>query len=371
MTNRGYREREELPALALELEKAQAIIRYVVSRAVTDYTPWDVVDMVISRVIRDYVKGIEDEDMKTKATLSLATYATLQYRRMQEDLVTLNLAILPYVVKSLDKSAPKRQISNAYATISRYRAVPVNAIYVETAQPLGIYVKDYMARVRTAYENLATSEAKDSYSDRVSLRNVAEMSERYNAKQKELQDLIASGVDLVYISTHANCSKRCQRWQGKLYSLSGKSGSVDGIRYQPLTNATDVFVTTKAGKVYKNGCISGFNCRHTLQPYHKGVKPYAVDKATVDKYREINDNQRALERAVREKKALSIGLKSVDKDASRLYAQEAKAKYQEYIKYSKDNNVAFYPDRCKVFDGEELIEKKYVRLLDAYKKKTH
>ncbi|MBR1746584.1 MAG: hypothetical protein IJ735_00020 [Clostridia bacterium] len=105
-----------------------------------------------------------------------------------------------------------------------------------------------------------------------------------------------------------------------------------------------------------------------MPSYRKGNKPYEVSEKIVRKYREINDVQRAMEREVRERRALSVGLKSIDKKAASAYAQEAKAWYQEYIKYSKDHKVAYYPDRCRVFDGEELIDKKYVRLLDAYKK---
>ena len=48
--------------------------------------------------------------------------------------------------------------------------------------------------------------------------------ERYLSDKKAL---IAKGVRIVYIPPHANCSKRCQPYQGKLYSLDGTSGSIE------------------------------------------------------------------------------------------------------------------------------------------------
>ena len=61
--------------------------------------------------------------------------------------------------------------------------------------------------------------------------------------------------------------------------------------------------------------------------------------------REINDTQRAYERAIREKKAFSIGLKSISKKDAKAYALEARKTFDEYVQYSQKNKVAYYPDR--------------------------
>lgn len=367
----GYRQREELPASALEIEKAQAVIRYVVQRAVTEFTPWIIADGIITKTVDEYVKNIKDPELRAKARQGLLNYATVQYRRLTDQLKTVDLSLLAaMVVLKNERPGDLRSVAaNKTVTQAIEKAVARGEnVYIETAQPNRMYMRDYMRQVEDAYKELAQSEAKDSYSDRVSLRNVAEMTERYNNKQNEIADLMERGIDLVWISTHANCSERCQHWQGKLYSVSGQTGQIDGVPFQPLRNATDIPYTTKSGKTYMNGCITGFNCRHTLTPYRKGNKPIEVSAATVAKYREINDTQRAYERAIREKKALSIGLKSVSKKDAKAYALEARKTFDEYVKYSQKNKVAYYPDRCKVFDGEELISPKYKRVLDLYKK---
>ena len=190
------------------------------------------------------------------------------------------------------------------------------------------------------------------------------MAVRYERKNEELQELINNGIDLVWISTHGNCSERCQPWQGKLYSISGKYGEIDGIKYQPLSNATDIFYTTKAGRTYKNGCISGFGCRHRLDPYNKGNKPIHISAEIIDKEREINQKQRAFERKIREYKLKSIGLKGIDSREARKYMGKAREAYENYKKYCRENKVAFYPARCKVFDGEEELTQAVKRLIN-------
>lgn len=104
--------------------------------------------------------------------------------------------------------------------------------------------------------------------------------EREEVKQTILvcfSDFKSNGVKLVIASAHADCSGRCSKWQGKVYSLDGSYGTTeDGREYQPLENATDVYYTTKAGRTYKNGLL-GFNCRHKLHEFN-GQQPQTISK---------------------------------------------------------------------------------------------
>ena len=354
---RDYAKREDLAESTLKLEKAQAEIRYVVKKAVVNSTPWEIVNGIIGDIVKRYTVDIQDEEFKEKVKTSLFSFSTVAYRKAVEATSGINFTLLGIVKVITSEETTRERREKAIQTLLK------RGEYIETAQPLQEFSEDYMKRVKTAWKELAESEAKDSYSDRVSLRNISEMQVRYERKQEELKTLIEKGNDLVWISAHANCSKRCAPWQGKLYSLMGNSGSIDGISYQPLAKATDNYYTTKSGKVYKNGCITGFNCRHFLTPYKKGNEPIQVSAETIKRAREINDKQRAYERQIRDNKALSIGYKDINSREARAYQLRAQELYKEYQEYSRKNNVAFYPARCQVFDGEELVSKRYKRLL--------
>ena len=174
------------------------------------------------------------------------------------------------------------------------------------------------------------------------------------------EKLYESGVDLVWIDTHANCSERCQPWKGKLYSISGKSGVIDGISYQPLSNATDRCDTTKSGKTYINGTLTGFNCRHTTTPYKKGSKPSHIPADVIERQRAIETKQREMERTIRKYEAETLGWKAMRKtslsneDREIANKQYKKSLYlvekwqEKYKNFSRENNVAYYPSRLKV-----------------------
>lgn len=65
-----------------------------------------------------------------------------------------------------------------------------------------------------------------------------------------------AGTDLVEVSAHAGARPEHAAWQGKVYSLSGKTKG-----YQKLSDATGYGTITGLG---------GVNCRHNFYPYYPG-----------------------------------------------------------------------------------------------------
>ena len=100
-----------------------------------------------------------------------------------------------------------------------------------------------------------------------------------------------------------------------------------------------------------------------MTKYRKGSRPNEIDAETIKRARKINDVQRAYEREIRDNKALAIGFKEVDPEQAKEFRLRARRLTAEYQAYSKKNEVAFYPSRCQVFDGEELVSARYKRLL--------
>ena len=322
------------------MQDTETDIKAIIRNAVLLGLSWAVVNRQIERRVQKTFDEIEIEELKERARISLLAFATIIYRQLTARTASINLKILPQVVK--------------YQETGRASSALMSAEYRPLAVPLNEWTGEYMKQVNSAFTELINSTAKDEYSARVSLRNISEMTVRYEAKQEEIRQLIDSGEDLVWISTHANCSKRCEPFQGLLYSMSGRSGRIDGIEYRPLSVATDVYYTTKSGKTYKNGCISGFNCRHKLIPYRKGNKPIEVSAKVIARERKINNTQRRMETAIRHER--ENALLAVDPKLRTAARKKAAEMNKQYRKYCLDNKVPYYPQRLKISDND-LIDR--------------
>ncbi len=333
----------------------QTEIKSLLSTAVVLGFSWAVINQRIAKILED-ADEIEITELRERSKRSLLLFATVAYRQLQNSLKGVNIKVLQSVAR-YERSPTQINATSLMTDLER------QAWTIE--QPLKEFSKDYMKKVRSAFGELAKSDAKDDYGSNVSLRNISEMSVRWERKQEERAKLEEAGEDLVWISAHANCSERCQPYQGKLYSMSGRSGSIDGNRFRPLSVATDVKYMTKLGKTYTNGCISGYNCRHYLIPYRKGNKPIEVPAAVVAKQREINNTQRAMERRVKDLRELAVTM-PLPEDKAKARAAAVKA-YAEYKAYCEKNKVAYYPSRVQAWQEqaklrtEEQRKKLYAR----------
>lgn len=138
----------------------------------------------------------------------------------------------------------------------------------------------------------------------ISIWQKAELDIRHNKQMQMVEDARNSGNDLFYISSHPDCSKRCQKWQGKLVSVTKRATKENGFKVGKVDgkwvySLTDIMAQTdKYG--YQNNIISGFNCRHYLIKYEKGKNPpkeYSAED--VKRMRDINDQIRLMERQIR------------------------------------------------------------------------
>lgn len=352
---------ENLNWQVIIIEEAETDIKVLIKNAIIFNMSFNTLNARVTRLVNEAVKDIMSSELKDRSKRLLLEYATQQYRQIKQATRSVDFSILAAMaLASNNKRLTQKEAQQINRTLNRSpttRGIGIEDArfnqyigYYEIGQALQQYSKDYMSKVEKAFNELARSTARDGYASNVSLRNIAEMTVRYEKHVEQLSELKSKDVRLVWISTHANCSKRCEPWQGKLYSLDGTSGNIDDIKYQPLKNATDIYYTTKAGKTYKNGIISGFNCRHYLIPYEKGNKPVHVPASVVERERKINDTQRELEREVRGYRDLALTFKGIDDIKAKQYRAKAIAKNKEYIQYSKKNKVAYYPSRTKIFD---------------------
>ena len=323
----------------LLIEETQTEIKVVIQKMMLDGKQFYEINKKVVEIIEKAIKELENENLKESAKNSLYMFATKVYNYLKytyQGLTWVGITALTMVAQGLG-TPTQIQIVNKIAG---------NSVY-NKGLPLQLFSKEYMKQIEKRVEYLVKIEAKEDYTSRVNLRNIAEMQVRQERHEEELQKMIDKGINLVWIVPHANCSERCEGWQGKLYSLDNTYGTIDGIEYQPLRNATDIYEQTKSGKIYKNGCLSGFNCRHTIEPYNKGNKPIEIPQKVIDKERNINKTQRYLERGVREWKERAL-LNKGNKKKYEFARMKAKQWNDRYIEYSKKNKVAYYPSRTDI-----------------------
>ena len=187
----------------------------------------------------------------------------------------------------------------------------------------------------------------------ISLWQKAELDVRWEHQVQMLQDLRVQGVEYAWTSSHPNCSKRCQKWQGKLMALNQNAegpnfvvGKLDGHTVYSLPDIMNQ--VDRWG--YRNNIIIGFNCRHRLIPYKPGV--YGPEKYTdkeVAKQRAIEAKMREMERKIRNLKTKELLCSKMgDEVLAKEYRKQWKALFEYYKRFCEQNGYAWYQYRCNI-----------------------
>ena len=226
-------------------------------------------------------------------------------------------------------------------------------------------VIDYPKELKERLHGLAKTETVTSEPGKkpITVWQKAELDIRYENQLKMIDDMKQSGVKLAWISSHPDCSKRCQAFQGCLVSLDlhaknpqknvknyryNKSsfivGNVDGNPVYSLLDIQDC----ETGYGYKNNIITGFNCRHKLRAYTpNSVAPQEYDAAEIKKQRIINQKLREMERKIRYLKQQAILYNSIDKLKAREYKRQAQLLTEQYKRFANKYGYAWYQWRIE------------------------
>lgn len=354
---------DSLNPQASALVDCQTDIKIAVKNGVLGGAPFSVIQKKVQEIIHKALAKIKSQTLKQDALKSLIDFANRVYKRLKIEFPNVAETIAVYalvssVTKSIadGKTSPTAElyVPRTNAEKTAFKQLYGNTFYT-TAKgiPLQEFQKTYIEKVKKALYGLAEEQALDpnDFTGRNSLRNLAEMQVRYEAHQEEIQVLKASGVKLVVCSVHGDCSVRCSKYQGRVYSLDGTRGTTeDGRSYVPIEEATqnpaDVYVT-KAGRTYQNG-LFGFNCRHKLYPYKVGMIVPTVSAKEQLLERTITRRQRELERTVVRWRETALVQKNVDFMAYKESRKNAIDAYTRYKDFSKNNNRPYYPDRVKI-----------------------
>lgn len=245
------------------------------------------------------------------------------------------------------------------STMVRWDKEQVFRPYRDNA-PKGLaIIQDYEKRVKNELIALATDPpistrlTKEGKPYKINLRNRAEMKIRYEANLQDVEKFKNEGVDLVWTSSHADCSFRCQPYQGKLYSISGKTGvTKSGERYTPLAEALE------GPRSDGNGIINGYNCRHRLIKYFEGSRaPVEYSKEQIEREGKLDTRQRQYENSIRNTKSQERLFRA---QGNKKFASLARKRWQRlntnYQQFSLRNGRAYYPWRTRISDEETEAE---------------
>lgn len=332
----------------------------------------------VERIVELLIGKLTNDELKARCRALFPSYAVKLLLR-ERALVRTYALWYGYALaaRSLNKRGGRAAFDRANKAISpTLRKTPLFKAVITSipdkaynwAVPLEQWEKSYTKTINRIMVDLVYSDAKEDYTTNVNLRNIAEMTVRYERQLERLEELKADGVKLVWIEPHANCSERCEKYQGKLYSLDGSTGKIDGIDYRPLEYATNNPVdryVTRAGKVYQNGCITGFNCRHQLIPYATGNRPMPIPADVIARRRAIEQRQREMERDIRAQKRKAVLMRNVSPEAYNKAREKASRMTELYEEYSRKNDAAFSRERTSIFT-DALGKVLYENLAEQY-----
>lgn len=126
-------------------------------------------------------------------------------------------------------------------------------------------------------------------------------------------------TDLVEVTSHADARPDHAEWQGKVYSISGKSN-----KYRKLSDATGY--GTGAG-------LCGWNCRHSFYAFVEGISEKVKPEKYDQKLYENEQKQRHNERMIRtwKKRAATLEAGGVDATAAKRKVSEWQARQRAFL----------------------------------------
>lgn len=284
------------------------------------------------------------------------------YKPIYDNFILISLAILlkpkfkeRYVIKTPLEFIKKINTDKDFAKeIATYR---LDMKYERKGYP---YIKDYPQLLKERIKDLSKTQTVSFNGDTrgMSLWQKAELDLRHEKQMDMIDELKERNVKLAWTSSHPDCSKRCEPWQGKLFDLEATHSDLSNHRMNYKVEGHTVYCfeevihqqqKTKSGKVYENNIIVGFNCRHKLIEYKPGsVPPKEFSKKDVAEQRKINLKLRELERKIRYLKQQVILYNSIDKQRAMLIQRQVDRLVAYYKKFANDNGYSWYEYRIKV-----------------------
>lgn len=152
------------------------------------------------------------------------------------------------------------------------------------------------------------------------------------ARMEELE------LDLIIVSSHLDARPGCEPYQGRIFSLYGKTEGFDTLDDTTYGEPDGLF---------------GINCRHTYAPYTEGMAAVKYDKDDVELAYKESQEQRRLERAIRkEKKELAAAQALGDKAGIKHFGDRVKAAQAKMREFIEESGRTRRYDREQIYGGK-------------------
>lgn len=266
---------------------------------------------IIRAYIEDFDKNKLPKDIQNRESYILGLYQMSnkvydeQNKARREFSIVLGLLVSAYALKGLKmpKIAAPEELSKFI--VEHKKEIASIKYDMWTQAKASVRVLDYPKKIEEYIEKASKipTLAVEAGKKPISIWQKAELDIRHEKQMKMVEDARNSGDDLYYISSHPDCSKRCEKWQGKLVSVT-RHATMSGFRIEKVDNQwvyslTDI-MAQKDKYGYNNNIICGFNCRHYLIKYEKGkLPPKEYSAEDIKKMREINNKIKEYEREIR------------------------------------------------------------------------
>lgn len=295
------------------------------------------------------------------------------FRKQAKDTLNLCNTTMLYKAKDVFKTLVQNIASQAEETAKRQSFLDIlnkNAtsavIGAESRQQVIVKcIQEFNERGIPAFVDKKgrewTPEAYVNMAMRNTIKNVAD-----EAQNERIQEY---GLDFIEIDSHSGARPKCAKDQGKIYSLSGKSGYITDARGKKIR-----YYSWKESSYGEPDGILGINCGHHKWPFYPGMSiqryfPTEDTKANDKLYKQIQ-TQRALERAVRKEKRLCMELEKIkNKEAFEKHAIKLKQKEIQLAEYvDKHKDLYRRRDRERVVGFDKSISSTAVAVNKAYTK---
>ena len=303
----------------------------------------DKIAKIIENNLQNLPKEIVDIDRYKQILFTNATIWQMQFSRIITDLKALTVNMLrlngftdkiPSLVNA-HKMTPEQLYKVMIKVGEQYKTIGTTSAF------------NYPKQLRRSIRKLGGTSADVVTIGKRKTRLISkiELDLRHDHQIKMIEDKKASGHDLYWITTHSSCSERCEKWQGKIVSLTLPSINEHHETGHVVNSHTVYSLNSIINQIdkygYKNNVIVGFNCRHGLVQYYKGDNPPTIYSDREIEYdRKVNAKMRSYENTIRTIKKQAV--MTIDNGERRMLKAKARALTIDYKRFAQDNQIAYY-----------------------------